>query len=1015
MSANDKFGLGYEDYRYGSILSYENEVLQSVFTNKESDLEDTSINDRYVAGMHAVPLFMTGNYMPSKPSEYVSYESDSSIKTTTSMPNLAKNAPKVVCEPKLWTDAPIIEEYKSDSDYDSMSSLQEDKEKPSFAFTDSVQHVETSRENGGSVAFGGSNGRITGKGKIKAGKLDIEEESNTRPLVWPRQAVNTACYVLNRVLVTKPQNMTPYELLTGKQPIISYLRPFGCHVTISDLGFLVGYSLNSKAFRVYNLETKRVEENLHVNFLENKPNVARKVHAWMFDLDYLTNSMNYEPVLVENQANQSAGPKEANNTACIQANDDHSATSKEIDLHEEHFVLPIWSAYSTTVKSSGDKIEKNTDFKTCEKPNAHTNSTNLLNIVSTPLSAASPSSAFNDCELSYPDDPSMPHLEDIYASPSEGIFIESSYDDEGVITDFNNLETTVTISPTPTTRIHTIHPKTQILRDPMLVVQTRSKVNKNSEAHALIYLLERKQLGLNGSTGTRMMKRDPKLPNKVYNVVKALYGLHQAPRACSTKKSWCDEFEELMKNRFQISSMGELTFFLGLQVNQKEDGIFISQDKYVAKILKKSNFLSVKTASTPIETQNPLVKDEEIDDVDVHLYRFQVTPKTSHLQAVKRIFRYLKGQPKLGLWYPKVSSFDLEAYLDIDYAGADLDRKSTIGAQPSMSIVSSSFGLTKKKVNDVVKLRALVDGERVAVTKDVIRKALHLDDADGVECLLNEEIFTELALRKGLLGTSLVVQWHRLPYALLQGFYRVETPLFAFMLVQPQPKAAEEEDDVETCATLSQKVAQLEQDKIAQALEILKLKKSVKKLEKKRRSKSSGLKKLRKVGTSQRVESSTETIVGAQLDRRIDDVSVAAANEVNAVEPTMLDDEEVTMTMAQTLIKMKAKKERLFDEQMTKRLHDDEVEQAAAKEKQQKDDLEKAKVLQKKKYQSLKRKPISIAQARKNMMIYLKNMARYKMEHFRGMTYYKDREISQVYDNATDANIIKCDYVFPSS
>ncbi|GKE47813.1 putative ribonuclease H-like domain-containing protein, partial [Tanacetum coccineum] len=241
---------------------------------------------------------------------------------------------------------------------------------------------------------------------------------------------------------------------------------------------------------------------------------------------------------------------------------------------------------------------------------------------------------------------------------------------------------------------------------------------------------------------------DPKFPKKVYKVVKALYGLHQAPRAWyatlstfllrngyrrgtidktlfikkdkhdiilvqvyvddiifgSTKKSWCDEFEALMKSRFQMSSMGELTFFLGLQVKQKEDGIFISQDKYVAEILKKFDFVSVKTASTPIETQKPLVKDEEASDVDVHLYRsmigslmyltasrpdimfavcacsrFQVNPKTSHLSAVKRIFRYLKGKPKLGLWYPRVSLFDLEAYSDSDYAGANLDRKSIIG------------------------------------------------------------------------------------------------------------------------------------------------------------------------------------------------------------------------------------------------------------------------------------------------------------------------------------------------
>ncbi|GJW48490.1 putative ribonuclease H-like domain-containing protein [Tanacetum coccineum] len=218
---------------------------------------------------------------------------------------------------------------------------------------------------------------------------------------------------------------------------------------------------------------------------------------------------------------------------------------------------------------------------------------------------------------------------------------------------------------------------------------------------------------------------DPQFPNKVYKVEKALYGLHQSSRAWyetlstyliengfrrgtiyktlfikkdkgdillvqmyvddiifgSIKKSLCDEFEGLMHKRFQISSIGELIFFLGLQVQQKKDGIFISQDKYVAKILKKFDFATVKTASTLMVPNKALVMDEEADSVDVHLYRsmigslmyltasrpdimfavcacarFQVTPKMSHLHAVKRIFRYLKelaltGNPQLEvLW-----------------------------------------------------------------------------------------------------------------------------------------------------------------------------------------------------------------------------------------------------------------------------------------------------------------------------------------------------------------------------
>ncbi|GJU65767.1 putative ribonuclease H-like domain-containing protein [Tanacetum coccineum] len=112
----------------------------------------------------------------------------------------------------------------------------------------------------------------------------------------------------------------------------------------------------------------------------------------------------------------------------------------------------------------------------------------------------------------------------------------------------------------------------------------------------------------------------------------------------------------------------------------EQEGIFISQDKYVAEILKKFDLVHVKAAITPMETKLPLTKDEEAFDVDVHLYRSMiVTPKTSHLNAVKRIFKYLKGKPNLGLWYPRESPLDLEAFSDSDYGGSNLDRKSTTG------------------------------------------------------------------------------------------------------------------------------------------------------------------------------------------------------------------------------------------------------------------------------------------------------------------------------------------------
>ncbi|GKF65334.1 hypothetical protein Tco_0191851 [Tanacetum coccineum] len=126
----------------------------------------------------------------------------------------------------------------------------------------------------------------------------------------------------------------------------------------SDEGFLVGYSLQSKTFRVYNLETKRVKENLHITFLENKPNVAGKGPTWLFDLDYLTDSMNYHPVRSENQANQNAGQQEANQNAGQQEANQHAGTEETIDAGDsekedesaqDYFVLPIWPSYSSTI------------------------------------------------------------------------------------------------------------------------------------------------------------------------------------------------------------------------------------------------------------------------------------------------------------------------------------------------------------------------------------------------------------------------------------------------------------------------------------------------------------------------------------------------------------------------------------------------------------------------------------------------------------------------------------------
>nr|GEV77151.1 uncharacterized mitochondrial protein AtMg00810-like [Tanacetum cinerariifolium] len=349
----------------------------------------------------------------------------------------------------------------------------------------------------------------------------------------------------------------------------------------------------------------------------------------------------------------------------------------------------------------------------------------------------------------------------------------------------------------------------------------------------------------------------------------------------------------------------------------------------------------VKTASTTIETQKPLVKDEEVANVDV-------TPKTSHLQAVKRMFRYLKGQPKLGLWYPKVSSFDLEAYLDSDYVGANLDRKSTTGGCQFLGRRLISWQCKKQ----TIVATSTTEAEYVA----------------AAHCFQKQMVFGKDFSNPLMANNLPKIIWFS------------TTMLHSKELASP-------------------KQTNLGKDE-SNPLIVASLLKTIWKLERKRRSQHFGLKRLRKIGTSQRVESSNDTVVDDQEDeskqgeiteldadedvtlvdvdttiemdvdtqgRMEEDVTVV--KEINAAEsePTVYDDEEVTMTMAQNLIKMKAKKARILDEQMAKRLEDDEI--------------------------YLKRKPISIAQARKNMIVYLKNMSGYKIQYFKGMTYDHVRPI----------------------
>nr|GEX31840.1 putative ribonuclease H-like domain-containing protein [Tanacetum cinerariifolium] len=803
------------------------------------------------------------------------------------------------------------------------------------------------------------------------------------------------------------------------------MRPFGCHVTIlntldplgkfdgmADEGFFVGYSVNSKAFRVFNSRTRIVQETLHINFLENKPNVAGIGPKWLFDIDTLTQSMNYQLVVAGNQPNDNANPQ----------NSDADVANAAFDVKENENEVYVSLSGSDKTKKHDDKAKRVDKGKNPSK---------------------------------YHYDPNMPELEDIVYSDDK--------EDDGIEADLSNVETNISVSPIPTTRVHKDHHVNQIIGDLNSAPQTRSMawvVKEQGGLHQIndedfhtsyasfmgfmLYQMDVKSDFLYRTIEEEVYVcqplgyEDPDYPDKVYKLVKVLYGLHQALRAC--------------------------------------------QDKYVAEILRKFGFTDVKSASTPIETEKPLLKDPDGENVDVHIYRsmigslmyitsfkpdimftvcacarFQVTPKVSHLHAVKRICRYLKGKPHLVLWYAKDSPFNLVTYSDSHYVRASLDRKSITGGCQFLGCRLISWQCKKQTVVSTSLTEAeyvvaasccahvlwiqnqlldysleLASPKQTALGKDnsnpfmagvntprcdedslelmelmVFMYALVVNPTIYVSCIkqfwasatIKKEIFVELA-RMGyekplpklkFYKAFFSAQWKFLIDTLVQYVSANRTTWndFSYSMESAVICLA-----TETCATLSQKVVELEQDKHTQALKIIKLKNRVKKLEKKKNSKSSGLNRLRKIEAIDAdedvtlVDVETQVDMDAELQGRIDQDVNAATKEVNTVEPTVFNDEEVTMTMAQTLINMKAKKANLLDEQIAQRLHDEEIEKAAAREKKEKDDFERAQVLQKK-YQSLKRKPVSIAQARKNMIIYLKNMAGYKMEHFRGMTYDK--------------------------
>ncbi|GJS42435.1 retrovirus-related pol polyprotein from transposon TNT 1-94 [Tanacetum coccineum] len=541
-------------------------------------------NDRYKTseGYHVIPPPYTGNFMPYK-SDLVLADEDEYVfsELVTSIPDVATSEAKTSeSKPKSFGE-PLIKDWISDSEDENET----ESKKKRFIDSGSLRHMNGNKSylsdyeeiDGGFVAFRGSTkgGKITGK---------------------------------------------------GRKPALSFTRPFGCPVTIlntldhlgkfdgkADKGFFAGYSVNSKAFRVFN--------------------------KWLFDINTLTKSMNYEPVVVGNQSNGITGTKAYENAG---------KSRVEIVPGKDYILLPFLTQdppFSSSLKNSpnagfkpsGEEEKKDAEHlenKDSEVPNTEeprvnqeqdesVNSTNNINTVSSTVNTASIKDNAVDENTVYgcADDHNMPNLEEIvYLEDDEGVGAEA---------DMSNLDTYMPMD-----------------------VKSAFLYGKIEEE---VYVYQ--PLGF----------KDLEFPDRVYKVEKALYGLHQALRAWyetlstylldngfqrddiifgSTKKSLCTKFEKLMHKKFQMRFM----------------------DKYVDEILKKFGFSTVKTTSTPMETSKPLMKDENAEDVDDPPFDFEAYTNSDYAGAS------LDRKSTTGEALKFIDSHNMVAYLEKSTENADFDE-----------------------------------------------------------------------------------------------------------------------------------------------------------------------------------------------------------------------------------------------------------------------------------------------------------------------------------------------------
>ncbi|GJZ56398.1 putative ribonuclease H-like domain-containing protein [Tanacetum coccineum] len=564
------------------------------------------------------------------------------------------------------------------------------------------------------------------------------------PTTFWAEAVSTACYVQNRVLVVKPQNKTPYELFRGIKPAIGFMKPFGCHVTIlntldklgkfdgkSDEGFFVGYSLSSKAFRVYNIRTRKVQENLHVGFLENKPMLEG--NGFMIG---------------------------------------ESSISSQQD--QDCIFMPIWKDASYFEDVSLQSVD---DAQLQDQDETHDDcSFQDDGIDDHQVNTASPQVNTGSRELSIA-------APEVNTATSEGLMgpIPTTEDtqEEGQGIDLGNLSPSYAVSSTPYTRIHKDHLIDHVIGDVQSSVQTRRMTTSYSELGFLSAIYEGKthkgiykclfagwynvgyrnkkdERGIVVRNKARLVAQghtqeegidydevfapvldrrpirgvvcqppgfeDPDHPDKVYKVVKALYGLHQAPRA------WYDTLATyLLSNGFQRGKIDQTLFIKSHQGHillvqiYVDDIIFGSTKKEFVMTSRQISVLQfVHVQGFSLAEVSCLITDSD------YARSYLVAKSTNGVVNFSGTYVYLLAVQENKI---VVALF----YNEVEYVAA-----ANCCGQRSAEILTDD--------NGNVKIHATIDGHSLSITEGSLRRHLKLDDQDGITSLPTTEIFAQLAL-----------------------------------------------------------------------------------------------------------------------------------------------------------------------------------------------------------------------------------------------------------------------------